>query len=855
MIVRNNKHLVIQPNIPTELAPLVEIAKNFWWCWNFGAIELFQSIDLDLWYSSNHNPFRMLGELAQEHIEKLINDESFRLKMESVYNELQKYLMQGPRYISNEYPPINQTIVYFSAEFGIHESFPNYSGGLGVLAGDHLKSASDLGLPLIAMGLLYRNGYFNQYLNEDGWQQEFYPLLDFHNMPIDPVLDENQKQIIVDIDFPSRKVYAAVWKAQVGKVTLYLLDTSVLENNETDRQITNQLYGGDKEHRIQQEIVLGVGGVRALKKMKVFPTVFHMNEGHSAFSAFERIRGYIQDESLSYREAYEIVKASTIFTTHTPVPAGNEVFSDNLIQKYLQPFISTFKVPLQEFLDLGRIHPGSSEESFGMTVFSLRVSTFSNGVSQLHGQVSQNMWSGLWDNLYDSEVPIDYVTNGIHVPSWVGDEMDRLYRRYIGQEWMSHSVDRELWQRIHKIPDNELWRAVERLKERLVGFVRRYLAQKIVNEHFSAQNIEDFNNLLDPDALTIGFARRFATYKRATLLFKDKERLKNILNNKRHPVQFVFAGKAHPHDMEGKRLIREIVHFAREEGFKNKLVFLENYDIRVARYLVQGVDVWLNTPNRPHEASGTSGMKVTMNGGLNLSIPDGWWAEAFAENPEIGWAIGAGESYTDREYQDFVESRALYDTLEKSVIPIFYERGADGLPKKWIQKMKESIAFCTPRFNTDRMVQEYHDKFYYQTSDKYLKLSQNSFVELKTLMNWKIEIDKSWPQVSVHSFDVSDVSLIPKVSQEVGIVAKINLANLKPSDLEVSLLYGKQDTDRQIFQRRMVKMDFIRMENNLAVFKTMFKPRKAGGYNYTIRIIPSHPNLVRKLESGYIRWA
>lgn len=850
MIVRNRKHLVVQPNIPEGLNPLVEISKNFWWCWNFGAIELFQSIDLDLWYSSYHNPYRMLGELAQEHIDKLLNDESFLIKMETVYNEMQKYLMQSPRYVSKEQPEISQTIAYFSAEFGIHESFPNYSGGLGVLAGDHLKSASDIGLPLVAVGLFYRSGYFQQYLNEDGWQQEFYPVIDFHNMPVDLVKDENGEDIIVDVDFPGRKVYANVWKAQVGRVSLFLLDTDLPQNNATDRHITDKLYGGDKEHRIQQEILLGVGGVRALKKMKIFPTTVHMNEGHSAFSAFERIRDYIQDKGLSYREAYEIVKASTVFTTHTPVPAGNEAFSDDLIQKYLQPYISVFQIPVQEFLDLGRVQLGSSNENFGMTVFSLRVSAFANGVSQLHGQVSQNMWNDLWDNLYPSEVPIDYVTNGIHVPSWVGDEMDRLYRRYISQDWMYHSAQRDLWKRIDKVPDNELWRAVERLKERFVTFVRRTMA-KAHEKHIG----EDFNNLLDPDALTIGFARRFATYKRATLLFRDKERLKKILTDKKYPVQFVFAGKAHPHDMEGKRFIREIVHFAREEGFKNKLVFIENYDIRIARYMVQGVDVWLNTPNRPHEASGTSGMKVTMNGGLNLSVPDGWWAEAFEENPETGWAIGAGEEYTDREYQDFVESRALYDILEKDVIPLFYDRGGDGLPKKWLNKVKESISFCTPRFNTDRMVQEYHDKFYYQTSEKYLKLSSNSFANLKSLMEWKKEIEKAWSAIAIASFDMTDETEVAMVSSEVGITAKIDLAGLKPEDLEISLVYGKEDTDRQIFQRRTVTMDFVRMEEKLAIFQTTFKPRKAGGYHYTIRITPSHPNLICKLEAGFIRWA
>ncbi len=853
MIERSTRSFQVTPYIPEKLKPLEEIARNYWWCWNYEAIELFQSIDIDRWHRFNHNPVRLLADLEPERLEELAHDDNFLIKMQTVYIDLQDYLSSNTYYKKITGGKDHNLIAYFSAEFGIHESLPNYSGGLGVLAGDHLKSASDLGLPLVGVGLLYHRGYFSQYLNEDGWQQEDYPLLDFYQLPCELVKNEKGEPILVDVDFPGRKVFCQIWQVNVGRIKLFLLDTNLDLNSVEDRHITDILYGGDTEHRIQQELVLGVGGIRALKKMGFYPTTVHMNEGHSAFCAFERIRAFIQEDGLSFDEAFELVKASTVFTTHTPVPAGNEVFPDMLISKYLEPYIQIFQIPLEKLLDLGRVHQKHSGEYFGMTVFSLRISSFSNGVSRLHGRVAREMWHEIWENLKPQEVPIDYVTNGIHIPSWISDEMDRLYRRYLGPDWLKRGDKKELWQRVQQIPNNELWRAKLRLKDRLVSYVRETVKYALEQKRASQAQIEDAMNLLDTEALTIGFSRRFATYKRATLILKDRERLAKILNDPNRPVQIIFAGKAHPRDMDGKKLIKEIVHFSRETGIKNKIVFLENYDIRMARYLVQGVDVWLNNPRRPLEASGTSGMKVLANGGINLSILDGWWAEAYS--PQVGWAIGAGEEYHDYEYQDYVESRALYDILEKEVIPRFYERGADNIPRRWLELMKGSIMYCSPQYHTDRMVKEYTRKFYLPTSKNYIDLTQEKFSELKKYTEWLQKIKSQWPEVKILEIYHLPDKKINLARQKMDFYAHIDTAQLKPEEIEVSLFYHREGEINEYEADPYITMKFLKFENNVAIYHCEFIPSRSGGYNYTVRITPNHPRMLRKLEPGLIKWA
>lgn len=847
---RNYKKLKVTPNFPDELSFLSDLAKNFWFSWYPSIGEMFESIDMEIWKKSKSNPYRMLLELDKKTLDTLHEDKSFLTHLTFLNNELKSYLGAGGNHDDLVFPK-NQCIAYFCAEFGLHESFPNYSGGLGILAGDHIKTASDMSLPLVAVGLLYRYGYFSQYLNSDGWQQERYPLLDTFSQPLEIVLDEKGKPIILEIPFPDRTIYAQAWKVKVGKVPLYLLSTNVDENSFEDKQITDSLYPADKERRIQQELVLGVGGVRLLKRVNLFPTVVHMNEGHSAFSTLERIRYYLTEHKLSYLEARELIKATTLFTTHTPVPAGNEMFPDELVHKYLGPFMNEMKMDLEDFLNLGRVHSGEKEQ-FGMSPFSIRTSAYTNGVSMLHGQVSQSMWKDIWTELYDDEIPIAYVTNGVHIPTWVSDEFSRLFSRYIDPEWMHKIYRKEIWDRIDNIPTNELWKSQERLKDRLIGFVRTKYYDALTQRHASIKEKEDAQNLLDPDALTIGFARRFATYKRATLLFKDKERLKKILSDPHKPVQFIFAGKAHPADMEGKKLLEEIIHISREEGFKNKIAFLEDYDMEIARYLVQGVDVWLNTPRRPLEACGTSGIKVGINGGLNISIRDGWWEEAYFA--DIGWTIGRGEEYDNTEYQDFVESQSIYQILEERVIPTYFDRGIDHIPKEWVTKIKKSLKFTTQNFNSERMVAEYLEKFYSPATEKYNILTENNFSKTKEFSAWRVKIEQNWDNVSIQEFYSTTGKNDNHTGDEISFEAKINLGNLDLNDIRATLFWGIENKDGKIIYDDFSDMTYSKKEGDTSIFTVKRVLEKGGRFSYTVRLIPFHPLISRELEPGYIKW-
>ena len=613
-------------------------------------------------------------------------------------------------------------MAYFSAEFGLHESVPVYSGGLGVLAGDHLKSASDLGIPLVGVGLMYREGYFRQYLNVDGWQQERYPENDFFNLPLISETKPDGTPLLIGVPLPGRDVWIRVWRIEVGRIPLYLLDTNIPQNTAEDRTITARLYGGDHDMRVRQEIVLGIGGIRALRALGKVPAVCHMNEGHSAFCGLERIRTMMEEFSLDFAAAREAVAAGTCFTTHTPVPAGNDVFAPQLIQTYFAGYQPQFKIDWGEFLGLGRQNARDMNEPFCMTVLAIRLSNISNGVSKLHGRVSRNMWKAIWPNLPESEIPIISITNGVHTRTWMAGDFSALYDRYLGGHWEQKPTDHSIWNRVENIPNAELWRTHDRRRERLVVFARKRLRMQLERRGATPSEVARADEVLDPEALTIGFARRFATYKRGTLIFRNLERLTSILGNKERPVQIIFAGKAHPRDHGGKELIAEIIHVCRRPELRRRMVFMEDYDINVARFLVQGVDVWLNNPRRPLEASGTSGMKVCINGGLNLSILDGWWCEGYTG--DNGWAIGAGEEYTDndRTYQDDIESRTLYDLIEQEIVPLYYNRTADGLPRGWINYMKNSIMKCCPVFNTNRMVEEYMRRCYAPSAERYSQL-------------------------------------------------------------------------------------------------------------------------------------
>lgn len=836
----------VVPNIPDKLKPLINIAYNLRWAWSYDAIELFRRLDVDLWRTCEHNPIKFLGLLPQATLEEAANSDSFLLHLTNVEAEFERERSIKTWFKEHLSGNEDASIAYFSAEFGIHESLPIYSGGLGVLAGDHLKSSSALGIPLCGVGLLYRLGYFRQYLNLDGWQQERSTNIDFYTRPIKLVMDNNNKPVIIEVPYPGRTVYARVWMALIGKVELYLLDTNINQNNIDDRAITDQLYGGDNIMRIKQEIMLGIGGVRALRAVGKNCTVFHMNEGHAAFLAIERIALFMQEHGLSFNEALEFTAASSVFTTHTPVPAGNDRFAPDLIDEYFSSYYPKLGISRDEFLALGRENPADKLETFCVTVLALKTACFANGVSKLHGAVSRHMWKDLWPSLPEPEVPIGHITNGIHILSWVSDEMIRLLNRYLGPRWMDNPSSAYAWKDLDDIPDTELWRARERSRERLVEFARSRLKQQLLNRGLTPKEADVANSILDSEVLTIGFARRFATYKRASLIMKDIARLETILNDKERPAQVIFAGKAHPKDNLGKEIIRQIIRLCADERFRNRIVFLEDYDINLARYMVQGVDVWLNNPIRPQEASGTSGMKVVPNGGLNISIMDGWWDEAYEK--ENGWSIGDREVYDDLEYQNKVESLYLYNLLEKEVKPCFYNRGGNGLPKEWLQYIRKSISTIAPVFNTDRMVKDYTEKYYIRAHGNFKKFSEKDYSLPKELTVWKDRIKQKWKDVKIVNTLFDGTEEIP-VGSKVTVKAYVNIGELLPEDISTELYFGNVDQNDEIHEGAALPMSFVEKNaDGLCVYVGQLLCLQSGQFGFTVRVMPHNENSVRKFD-------
>ena len=841
---------VVVPLLPEELKGLRDIAYNMCWAWNHDAIELFQRLDRKLWTASGHNPVKMLGKLDQERMNAVCEDVGFRAHLERVEGQMQGY-MESPRwYESLTGDGAGGTLAYFSAEFGLHESLPIYSGGLGILAGDHLKSASDLGLPLVAVGLLYRQGYFQQYLNADGWQQESYPDNDFYNMSVTLMKHEDERPIRFHIEVAGREVVVQIWRVQVGLVSLYLLDTNLRCNRIEDRQITGQLYGGDNEMRLRQEILLGIGGYKALMTLGIEPTVCHMNEGHAAFLALERIRCIMNDRGVSFQQAREATVGANVFTTHTPVPAGHDVFGPALMEKYFARYAQELDLSWQDFLALGRVDAVDLNAPFSMTVLALRSSMKRNGVSALHGEISRSMCQPVWKGVRSHEIPISSITNGVHVRSWVSHEMSDLFDRYLGPDWAMRLGQAAVFERVEDIPDEELWRTHERRRERLVSFARRRLRKQLERRGAGAAEVAAADEVLDPEALTIGFSRRFATYKRGTLLFRDIERFANIVGAKDRPMQIIFAGKAHPRDSAGKELIRTLVHTARAERFRGRVVFLENYDITVARYLVQGVDVWLNTPRRGMEASGTSGMKVLCNGGLNLSVLDGWWCEGY--RPGAGWAIGCGESYEDKEYADDVESQTLYDLLEKEVIPMFYKRGKDRLPREWLQMMKQSMRELTPQFSTSRMVAEYAERFYIPSVERWRQFGNGGLERAVAVADWKESMRDRWDEVRVLKVDAVHQSDLP-VGGELSVRCQVRLGTIDPSDVSVEIYYGLVDSEGQVDNGDVAKMEPIGSgSEGVHVFSGVIPCRRSGLCGFNVRVLPDNPDLADKFDTGLI---
>jgi glycogen phosphorylase len=841
----------VNPNLPEPLAPLSELARNLWLSWNFDAVSLFIRLDYDAWLASRQNPVRTLGMVPQERLEELAEDDSYLSALQNVYDKFRKYLSSETWYSG----PAEDVVAYFSMEYGLDVSLPIYSGGLGILSGDHLKTASDLGLPLVAVGLLYRQGYFQQYLNADGYQQESYPENDWYNMPVHRCRTKDGDDVKITVKMADAMVTARVWEVKIGRVSLYLLDTNIDENDDEHKEITGSLYGGNRENRIRQEILLGIGGIRALRACGYNPAVAHMNEGHSAFLGLERIREFVQNDGLSTKEAIQAVWPTSIFTTHTPVPAGNERFDVQMMQKYFHSLIDGTGLDWHGFMALGRENPADTEEHFCMTVLAIKLSAYNNGVSKLHGDISRDMWKAIWPGLPEEEIPIGSITNGVHARTFESHDMVDLLDRYFGPRFADEPTHLDIWDRMDRISDEELWRVHERRKSRLVAFVRDRLRRQLKSRGITGNQLAHAKEVLSPTALTISFARRFATYKRATLLFRDPDRLRRLLTDPERPIQLIFSGKAHPHDVPGKNLIRDIVKFASQPELRSKIVFLENYDLTTAKYLVSGSDLWLNTPRRPLEASGTSGMKAAVNGVLNCSTLDGWWAEAY--DSSIGWAIGNGEEYEDTQLQDEIESKALYDLLEREIIPTFFNRGQDGLPRTWISMMKRSMRSIGKQFASHRMLIEYHEQFYSKALENYKKVTADKDKRPKEVAAYLEKLNAAWNQVSVVELtDPGHPEL--HVGENLEISADINLGPLSPEEIRVEAYFGRINSQGGIDAPQTTEMkprDGQDAKTGTLHYVARVPCVTAGRQGYSVRILPKHPELTHNLVPGYVKWA
>ena len=827
------------PDLPDPLAPLWDLSHNLWWSWSTEVLEIFHDIDSEVWFECDRSPLRFLASLGPERIASVQVDAELIERIERAVGQFEEYRSRTT-WFEQTHGPVDMQIAYFSLEFGIAKSLPVYSGGLGVLAGDHLKSASNLGLPLVGVGLLYRQ---EQALNPDGWQLELYPESNFDQLPIQPVPDESGEQLTVEVAYPSGCVRAQVWRADIGRVELYLLDTNVQSNTADDRNITALLYGGDREMRIKQEILLGIGGYRALTALGIAPSICHMNEGHSAFQALERIRVMMTEHGFGFEAAREATTAGNVFTTHTPVAAGNDWFSPDLVERYFHDYRQQLGLSREDLLGLGRINPDDNDSEFCMTVLAMRLSAHSNGVSRLHGEVSREMWARLWPELATAEIPITHVTNGVHSQSWASAEISELLDNCVGESWRYTPIDGEHMRAIYDVSNWDLWQIRQFLRARLVEFARRHLRVQFTRQGQPPARIEQSLQSLDEGALTIGFARRFATYKRGSLILRSVERLAELMQREHQPLQILFAGKAHPHDHEGKELIREIVALTRQEPFTGRVFFLENYDINVARYLVQGCDIWLNNPRRPQEASGTSGMKAALNGALNISVLDGWWVEACELHS--GWSIGRGEVYEDLSYQDQVESSALYDLLETEVIPMFYTRAEDGVPHEWVSRIKSSVATLVPQFNTNRMVREYLEELYLPNQSRWEALNGDR-ERIAKLSEWKRSVRSAWSGVRIESVD-AEAPTQPKVGMRIPLRVSVQLGQLSPDDVRVELYTGRVNARHEIVEGEAAALGFARSDGDGRYkFGGNYICLSPGSHGYTVRVVPNHPDLAAR---------
>ncbi len=823
------REFLVRPALPLSLTRMTELAYNLLWSWEPIVRALFRRLDPALWRECGYNPVLMLGRLSQAALERAGADPRYlalyRMACETYDARTRK---ASPR-------EDGKLVAYFSAEYGLTECLPVYSGGLGILSGDHLKSSSDQDYPLIGLGLLYQQGYFRQFLNPDGWQQERYPMNDFYTLPLVTAKDADGRDLKVTVKLPTGNVYIQVWKLDVGRITAYLLDTNIPDNVlPQDRDITDSLYGGDNDTRIRQEIVLGIGGMRALQAMGLKPTVYHMNEGHSAFLSLEQIRLYMRDEHLSFEEALETARTGNVFTTHTPVPAGMDMFDPGLMYHYFADYCGEIGIDFQHLMALGRRDIFNRDERFSMAVLALNTSSYRNAVSRLHRQVSQEMFHDLWPQLPVWEVPITSITNGVHLPSWLNGDLASLYDQYLQPDWRERFNEPVIWEQVKDIPDEELLEVHRRRKRRLVSFVRVQQHSSALRRQASAAEVRRAGEVLDPNAFTIGFARRFATYKRATLLFRDVERLKRILLNKEMPVQVVIAGKAHPKDQPGKSYIREVVQLSRDPDLWKHVVFVEDYDMKVAREMIQGVDLWLNNPKRGEEACGTSGMKAALNGVLNLSILDGWFDEAYENSG--GWAIGEREPYT--EDQDGLHASAIYYLLENEIVPMFYER-REQTPREWMRRIKQSLMYISPQFDCRRMVREYMTELYEPAHQQHIRAHEGGYSAIREKTRWTSRIREVWDRVKfVEASPGPAASVIS--GKTLPVRAAIDLAGLTPDDVRVEVVLGRVDSNGHLEETEVMVLPAVEQQGPVTVFGKEIVPDRTGRLGYALRVSPNH---------------
>ena len=840
--------LMVEKGIPERLKALEELSRNLWWCWTASARDLFESIDEELWVTVDRNPIVLLDKLSTARCEELCADKEFLKRMDAVYKEFTEYMAEKPS-------PEHAKVAYFSMEYGLHSSLKIYSGGLGILAGDYLKEASDRNVPMVAVGLLYRYGYFTQRLSAQGAQEATYEAQNFFKLPISPVRDEFGNWVTTQVALPGRTLYARVWKCQVGRTDLFLLDADYEANLEEDRQVTYYLYGGDWENRLKQEILLGVGGIRALVKMGIKQEVYHCNEGHAAFIGVERIRNLIAKKHLSFSEAMEVIRSSSLFTTHTPVPAGHDAFPESMIRQYMSHYPDVLGITWDQFINLGKTNPNDPNEKFSMSVLACNLSQEVNGVSWLHGEVSKDILGNMWPGYFKNELHIGYVTNGVHFPTWVASNLRRLYAKYFGDAFSGHTYNIPEWQNVHKIDDKELWAERMMLKERLIKTIRKRFSDPTQVRLQSPRQMVQVTESIKPDVLTIGFARRFATYKRAYLLFTNLERLSALVNNKERPVQFIFAGKAHPNDKPGQDLIKRIVEVSAMPEFVGKIVFLQNYDMELARRMVQGVDVWLNTPTRPLEASGTSGEKCVMNGVMQFSVLDGWWVEGYKEG--AGWMLPMERTYADQRFQDELDAEMIYNTIEEQIVPLYYDRAEDGVPHRWVNSVKKCIADIASNFTTNRMLIDYEERFYNKLAARKRTILDNNYMMAREIAQWKRKVSAAWDNIAILDVKRAEIeSEAMFVGKKYRFELTLDLAGLAKEDIGAELVVATQIEAGQaanVVETR--RLEIVAEEGNTVTLALDYAPEHTGTFDVALRVFPVNDKLEHRMDFALVKWA